>query len=423
MGTFILVCNALVYLYIFKRMYKKFDGFGPTSFVPLFYAFFAIMAIPLYSSGYYELIRHYSGERVNDPSVWPFLFILLFLGVFFLPIYLNPVEKVSCVEVPHPENEKLFLVLFFFVSVVSIILLLPNLSSLSATYDHSSVAEDFMDRCNGNSRFTPIQQKFLNWVIVLRTAGVPLFFYYLSYRSNKRILLLFLGIAAFVPTLLQSLINLSRGAMFYWLLDIFVGYVLFYRFMPESIKKKISLLTLIITPILAVPALIITFSRFGEGIAGLMSVVTYFGEPFLNFPLLFWGEYRGFSMGEYYFGPIVSYFWTVNAPVDKISRFRYFTQMTGTSVAWFRTIVGSLVMEFGYWGAFVFASLWSGFYSRFLRHRKDTMPFSRMIIYYYFYMVLIQGVWGFNTSYDLIYRVVIVWFAFGFDLRKKVLSI
>ncbi|SMG24462.1 O-antigen polymerase [Fibrobacter sp. UWB13] len=423
MGTFILIINVLIYLFVFKYTKSKFSKFGPTSFAPLFYAFFAITAVFLYYSGYYELIRHATEEKINEVSIWPYLYMLMFIGIFFYPIYKNPIEKVSSILPPHRINEKIFTIIFFTVSFIAIILLLPNMTSISSVYDQSTVADDFMDRCMGYSRFSPIQQKFLNFVKVFRTAGIPLFFFYLSYRTHKIKMIVLLGISCFLPTLLESIVNISRGAMLYLLLDIFVGYILFYNFMPKKVKRFIILTATITLSLLTIPALIITFARFSDGASGFMSIATYFGEPFLNFPLLFWGNYKGFSMGEYYFGPVISLFTEVNAPSDKISRFYYFSRITGTSIAWFRTIVGSLVMEFGYWGAIVFAVIWNKFYSYFIHIRSTTIPFNKMIIYYYCYMLLIQGIWGFNTSYDLIYRIIIVWLFFGYNFKKRTISI
>lgn len=363
------------------------------------------------------------GERLNAVSAWPFIYMLFFLAILFIPIYRNPMEDTTAILPPAKINLKVFLIVFVSISLVTIVLLLPMIPSITSSYNQSSVADEFTERCFGSSRFTPLQQQFMNYGAVLRTAGIPLFFYFLSYRSRQKKELLLLGICTFVPSLLQAVLNLSRGAMFYWVLDFLVGYILFMKFMPVKMKGLIRKIIIIAIPILSIPALIITFSRFGEGSVGIMSVVTYFGESFLNFPLLFWGNFTGFSLGEYYFSPVVSHFWQVNAPVEKIPRFDYFSKMTGVTILWFRTIVGSLVMEFGYWGGVVFAGVWSFFYNLMVKLRSNTMPFNRMILYYYVYMILIQGVWGFNTRFNLMYYTLMLWFFFGYDFEKKKLKI
>lgn len=419
----IVVINALVYITIFFLLRKKFNGFGATSFVALFYSFFAIMAIPLFVSGWYTLARTAVGEHVQEASIWPYLYMLFFLLILFVPIYRNPMEKVSVVEAPLALNEKVFAIIFVAISIITIILLAPMIPSIATSYNQASVADEFTERCFGSSRFTPLQQQFMNYGGVLRSAGIPLFFYYLSYRSKRKKMLVIFAFCVFVPSLLQAVLNLSRGAIFYWLLDILVGYVLFINFIPRDMKKIIRKIVLIAVPVLSIPAMIITFSRFGEGSDGWMSVFTYFGESFLNFPLLFWGNFTGFSHGEYFFSPVVSFFWDVHAPEGKIQRFNYFSNMTGVSILWFRTIVGSLVMEFGYWGGVLFAGIWSSFYNKLINLKSHVMPFNRMIIYYYFYMVLIQGVWGFNTRFNMIYYTLLLWFFFGYDIKNKKLKI
>lgn len=421
--TFIISINAIIYIVIYKYLYQKL-GFGATSFAILFYAVFAITAIPLITSGYYKSYRIFiQNFSLNEPSIVPYLYMLVILFFLFMPIYKNPMEYVKEIKDPLSLNIKVFIFFYGLISIITIALLLPHLSSLSSSYTIDNAADQFMDRSMGESRFTPIQQKFLNWFNVLRMVGIPLFFHYLAFKTNRKKMILFLGICTFIPSLLQCLINLSRGGMFYWLLDLVVGYILFLKFIPRNIKNKLKLIVTITLPILIISSLIITYSRYGEGSDGLMSIFMYFGEPFLNFPMLFWDHYTGCSMGEYYFKPIFQIFWDSNAPESKIARFDYFSKLTGIPIALFRTIVGSLVMEFGYWGALFFSLLWAKLFSKFIYIKNNKIAFSRFVIYYFYYMLFIQGIWGFNTNYTNIYSIFIIWLLLSFDLKKGKLSI
>jgi oligosaccharide repeat unit polymerase len=252
------------------------------------------------------------------------------------------------------------------------------------------------------------------------------FFIFLIYsRKFEPVFLIFLLISTFIPSILYGIGHASRGWLFFRLADIFICYVLFRKRISPKINKIIKLTLISVCFLAIVFSLSITYSRFGFGINGLLSILRYFGESFINFNVIIWNNVDIHPLGERLFPDI--YQFIVGDITEFSSHYEsrpYYTYLTNIPIHLFKTIIGDLYVAFGHIGMVLIIIFISFLGHRYIRYSPE-FPFYRLIIYFYYYQLCFGGVFNFvksgHVNFLIFIGLIIQYLYFRIDFSRNVL--
>lgn len=188
---------------------------------------------------------------------------------------------------------------------------------------------------------------------------------------------------------------MGRDCFVFWLLSFLFLYVFFSKFIGNSERRKIKKIFILMMSICIFIFIIITIGRF------LSSSDSDFIYPFLDYmgqgPLFFPDIYNVgliHNGGSGIFSLIIK-----NVDMNTINNNEVVFYMYGIRSNVFRTIVGSLYLNFGEYGTIIFSLVISVFVMLYAPRNKHNWDFSFIIIYVLYVMIMYQGVFYFKL-YD-----------------------
>ena len=388
----ILITNAslytltlLTYLYIVRR-------FNLGVMLLSIYAFGAWSSVFFYKHELFELSIH------DSVMTWePFIYLFIVLIIFFFPVLNFRSEKIT--EIEMPDLKKINAVAYFviFTSIICIISYFPHM--LNGMQGDISENRDTVMTEGLKVDFNPIISVLVRVGISLRDIVILLFFYVLAYMKERKILLVILGVCAFVTPMVCSLAWSARTIIIFLLFSVLTCYLLFYNILSNRIKITINCIFATIFGFLFFIFFIISISRFGEddmfGIDFFM--LKYMGENFVNFNGILYDQTIDILYGGNSF-PLFRRFlgldyWTT------ISEFRSFAgDVVGVPVYIFYLFVGSFYLDFGPQVTVMIAVLMC-FIGYKVFKSNSTVSFHQLILFILFYNIFTEGFFYFSL-YD-----------------------
>ncbi len=355
------IINAFLYLLLFFFFYKKNRQIGPIEILIALYAFVAICAVNLFfiDKNRWELHLGY--------------FIYLFIAVFVfllgvsndraIVLHKNPISSYSF----YKKLSILYIVLalfscFFYMPQVIYVLENPKWALL---YEDSHEATD-----------TSIIIKLANLFFHLRYLGVVLFFSILSHEKSSKELKILLGIGAFLPVFIVTMLNASRGGLIILVASLVMTYFMFRPILASSIKKTIKRFFIILAPIFVLYFIGVSVSRFSDDLATGYSSTNDALWDYLGHSMLYFNNGVMDCITSYGHG---SYMFALHDNSIKGTNF-------GTN---FITFVGCLYLDFGAIGTLLIGLLVS-LLLKGLCHRSLGIPELFLILNYL--MFLFYGV-------------------------------
>ena len=154
-------------------------------------------------------------------------------------------------------------------------------------------------------------------------------------------------------------------------------YLFMRPYMSKKINKIIVVAGLSTLGLFISLAIAISFDRFEEKM--FYSILSYFGEPFINFPLIYW-DYPYFLNGDILlmqlFGTKLSY-----VPIW---------------LGYFRPMPGAVYIDFGVWGALLFFFIYAVIWRKILGKPKEKITMSQMYVYVFLYQGFLFGAFSFE---------------------------
>ena len=196
-----------------------------------------------------------------------------------------------------------------------------------------------------------------------------------------------------------------------WFFNFIFFLLLFRNFMDEKKLKPIKIYFSIAVGIISIPFILISFSRFSEGVfAGLVS---YMGQQFKHFCYYISLENAPSSSG--YIFPL---FWEILG-MDRPERAVFYYEITDSGS--FGTFMRSFIENISIYGTVIACFLMGLFYKITVGNKRKTMPFNVLLIYILFFEVYGQGVFYFRhyTRGGNLFIVICIIGYFLFKLSSK----
>lgn len=270
--------------------------------------------------------------------IWPFVYLFSVIILFLRPFLKYNTDSISRKTVV--TNMSLYKSYCIIYIVASGLVLYFNYTTgisnlLSADWFAIREQQYAGDVVLYNSQFERIVKIFTAYFTPL---SIILAFYYLSINKNKWLSALLILVIS-LNNFSSSLLNASRGRMFFLVLELFLGYFFFKEKIDKKIKRRLILFGSILLSIILIYTIAITNSRFEFSQtfdSSRNSIIYYFGHSMLAFDYGIADSIQRFMEGDFILGTNESRY---------MSGFdTYAGTHFGTS---FFTFVGALYLDFG----------------------------------------------------------------------------
>lgn len=377
-------------------------------------------------SGFFMTVHSYfavsgnSGYQPVNYEATIFLFICcLFL---FFPL-LNMKDKGGFVAV---VNRKHFLNISYFVIFVSILyclLIIPYLSlALNVldfvAYKNEVMEEGGLDISSGN----PLLAKLFGFQTRFRPFIPFMLFYALSFIKGKRLLKILLCIVSVLPVFLNSLASAHRHILVYSLIQFFVCFLLFRKYLSSKTYRMIIILVSLVVVSVIVVVVYFAVLRFDDGGEAVMySLLRYLGEPFVDFNTMLWGN------DQYLYGNKSFTYVRLAMGLDAMdpNNMREQTYFLRYLNYYFYSAIGNFYMDFGPIGSLVVSMSIGLFFNWILNIKIGVSSLTRLLILYLYAIYTIQNYFYFqfmgaaNIYFLWIVFFVVTFHFYIFKVRKR----
>lgn len=416
----ILILNFLLYFFYFILNRRNTGMLFKT--LLFMFMFVSLSSIFIWESGIYGFI-HYNYIHTWELSLSPFIYLFLIFITLFIPIKKfdeSKIESVVLDDIFKIETIGSFAVVYSFALLFILILFVDYNAALE------SASEVYKDNEQGELAMPVVIYRMYTFHRLLYPFILLLGFYYLSFKREHWVRTIFLFAAAVLPKVFVAIVTVSRGNLFFLLIELLICFLLFKKFIPRNTKRLLYFGSLTFLFVLIPVVVIFTTSRFESAeYTPLMSVFKYFGESFLNFNCTFWGNVDEHPMSEFKFPFIYEFYDAPHTFLSRRERYTFFADMTGTNVLLFKTIVGDFYLEYGALLGGVVLIILSRLYSKVIRFKKQ-IRFSTLILFFYYYELIFVGVfdllWHGNTLFLIILftTVLYVFIRYKFQLSLDI---
>lgn len=376
---------TLFFVFLTRYFWKR-HGLSISS---LMWAWYAIMYISSIC-----LVTFYDRTISSESGVYAYMAFVIF--ILLIPFCVINDNKINTLILPSDKWLKLSISVLTIGSLFAVCYYIP--SSIKALSVGMADIE-YTRAIIGSTGENPfVQRSLLNTIASIFSTFfmLQIVFFFITVIKEKRLSrksLLILGSSTSYIFLVLSF--LGRDGFVFWGLSFLFLYVFFSKFIGDIVKRKIKKLFVIIMSLSAFVFVIITIGRFlySSDSDFAYPFLNYMGQGPLNFPDLFSVDITPIG-GSGIFSLILG---NVDESIFNHNQALYYQHDISTSI--FRTIVGSLYVNFGLYGTILF-SVFSCMLVLLSRpKKKNKWDFSFIIIYMLYVMILYQGVFYYKL-YD-----------------------
>lgn len=397
----VFLTNAFLYIVWFAWCYKQKSEYSAFYLFSIgLYAVVSCMGAYVFDIGLYQ-------EEIRDSRSLEYLSYLPYFLMFIMMMgVMSPLKVVPKFEIGwDAKRVSLFSKIFLFFMLGHLFFFLEGYqlgaaSDLGDAY-HMSVSGDL-----GQKYGSDIEMILSKVFRRLSICVMPIFLYLQFYRivkNQKSMMALFLLIVGFGATVTPSVLQGSRGSLFFNFFALVYIYTNFKDEIPVDIKKKIYGIAFAVLGLLGFYAIIISFARVdGDVDVALNRIMRYFGEPFLNLGLVYWDSTDIHTYGLRFFPKLLEWFGGFELPdskygVDAVREF--WSNVYRVNMYYFKTLFGDLYLEFGTIGAFVVALLTIA--AGWLAKKISNPLLSHFLLYYYARVIVLWGIFGYGFLQDV----------------------
>lgn len=385
LGLLLFFC---VLFFFTVRIYKK-KGITPSFFLYFLYAL----------SGFVSLILVLFYDGGNNPYIKDYNSGAIYL-LFALMLYLQPFaeindDKIKYVTVLKSDFFKVVIYVLTFLSFYSIIYFMPivkkmlfvdvsdvaSLRNLVAIGENPYITESLFNTIAGTAAHFYVLQ--------------ILFFFLMLLEYRKITFLSILVLLSSFSYPMFVLAYMGRDGVLFWFISFLCYYLLFSKYIPFIINKKIKKLVFVLFVPFVCSFLFVTIGRFlfGESIGGigdvLYPVLSYLGQGPINFSELYYTDIRKMGYGK---NILTLFFNNVNNDT------MFLAENYGVFGWVFKTFVSSIYLDFGsiltLLIAVILLFMFRAFY--YTDKKKKCFSFSFLIMYSLFFTIYSQGVFYFR---------------------------
>lgn len=375
---FELIVNFLLYFFTFLYLYKKEGGFTINVCCFLYISIIALFGILIYDTEYYMWGRFnpYGSHIRNDMSISPLLFVYAGFMIYFYAMKDLNSQTITKITPMSSWAENVI----YYVNVLILIIII--LSYKDAAFNVS----DYLDAYNGEVSNIKVGYglgKLGLWSLIVNTAlstSQVILPFYLLMKQNRLsyVKSIVFFILYFASAYVRGSAMGSRGVLFFAAIDVLFAFIFFYRMLDKRILRVLTIVAGCFSFIFVGVVLAISKDRFGDDL--IFYICSYFGEPFINFPLILW-NYPGFLHGDYLFSQM---------GFEEMGYLK-------VSLMYFRTLPGALYVDFGVIGSFLFLIVYSLYFKKILGKVSSNITMEKLLLYFFLFHGLEFGVFGFSV--------------------------
>ena len=332
--------NELLFLPIFFFLllykYKK-----NTLAIPLIIYYF-IGSLLAFAMTKHPLFESSLNAGIQNPSFGATIFLIVCLYMLFYPV----LKQSGNTNLNLRINDRWFYRLsavFIFISIIYIVIIAPHIFDALNSLDFIAYKENVMEEgLNLTNSVT------LGWMLTYQVAIRPIlvFLFCLSLATKKKkMLVLLLGIVAFLPPILNSLASAHRNIMVFSAIDCLLCFLILKNHFTKKTKRVFYIVGtsfICLTIFIVVYFALLRFSYGGNDFF-IYTMERYMGEPFVNFNTMLWGE-DNYLWGNKSFTVIRKYLGMSYIDPAEIQEYSYNMQYVPY---FFYSIVGNFYMDFG----------------------------------------------------------------------------
>lgn len=325
-------------------------------------------------------------EIISNLSVLFSFYFFFVVYLFFIPV-LN--TNAFNYRIKFNDNKVLKLILYTYVimAIISSMGYLGYIIKVFSTGDWVNIKANAynaeMDLPNG---IVSILSRIV--VSVLSYAVLIYGFWCLTNENKKFREALFWIIISIFPTLIADLASAYRGGILISILMVLYLYVLFRKDMIERNKAYIKIFGVCLLAFLSILILAISISRFESDF--IESLLSYFGQSFINYDYGIASRIHSISGGKFFLGNLI------NLDMDQIMIDSLYGMKTNNGQD-LNTFVGIMIFDYGFIMTVIIALILSRtFYRMFRRKRLDL---ATMYIYVFYVHFLFNGAFHFPWNY------------------------
>lgn len=394
----VLVGNLLLYLFM-ARCYGNSSKMSLVYILSIYYVIISLLGIVVFETGIYENV--FAVKNNKSFSIIPYAFCFYCLAALIYPLRTVSFNNISFKEIPYNKTTSLIINLWVVDMVCYMMLKLFQAVMASSIgygemYNISAVEGDAIGTFYGDNW---LLLKFNNFNVNLYHSFSPFVMCYALYglisrKMRRRKAFMLIGLIL-LTQILSALALGSRGNLFFVFWDIAFYFIIFYPHFDRRLKHKSVFVILCLIGIIMVYSIVISFARLEDTSTEtpFYSVIRYFGEAFPNLGNLFWGEVTRHPYGTRLFPYLFGLTYIEESVQDG---YAFWQMFTGVPVLNFKTIYGDLYIEFGEFLPLVIVTFISLLFSLFLGKRN--ISFWKMALVYWYFDLILQGVFGFNKG-------------------------
>ena len=251
-GASAVVINAALYGILLFFSLKKNRQIGPIEILLALYALVATCGAFLY----------FLNPAKWNLSLFNYIYLFVAIVVFTRGITNDRSTILKKNPIANFSFYKKVSIIYVALSLFSCVYYIPQVYLILQNPEWAELYAESHEIIEGN-----IVTKMANAFFHLRYLGIVLFFSMLSQEQCPNCLKLFLGVGAFVPVLLVTILDASRGGLVILVASLIMAYCSFAPIIPTGIKKKIRVITMYSIPLLLLYFTTVSQSRFEDSMA------------------------------------------------------------------------------------------------------------------------------------------------------------
>ena len=327
---------------------------------------------------------------IQNPSFGATVFLIVCLYLLFYPI----LKQDGNVNLNLRINDKWFYrlsVVFIFISITYIIIITPHIFDALNSLDFIAYKENVMEEGLQLTNST-----ILGWMLTYQVAIRPIlvFLFCLSLAmKKKKMLVLLLGIVAFLPPILNSLASAHRNVMVFSAIDCLLCFLILKNHFTKKTKRVFYIVGtsfICLTIFIVVYFALLRFSYGGNDFF-MYTMERYMGEPFVNFNTMLWGE-DNYLWGNKNFSVIRKYLGMSYIDPAEIQEYSYNMQYVPY---FFYSIVGNFYMDFGPIGSILLCFLICCVFKQLFRKEALKNDTSFFLFAYLYISVMVKSYYYF----------------------------
>lgn len=379
MNDIAVVMNALFYCILFIHTWRTNKKLGAAEMLLSIYLVVSIACVFYY----------YTDSQFWQLSPFRFAYLFLVFYIFYKPVMRDKSIEISQNPLKNPSLYKNIAIGYILIALYSCAVYLPQVYLILQNPDWAELYADAHEEMEGN-----IFIKIANLFFHFRYLGIVLFFVFLAQKNVSRTFIIILGVASFLPVVLVTLKNASRGGIVALIVSVYLAFRLFDNILNPKIKTSIKKLGLFMLPIIGVYFIAVTISRFDDNIgtgydSSESALLSYLGHSMLKFNYGVMDTTTDYAWGGYMFD--------IKDGLKQIRGAHFGTD--------FITFVGTLYLDYGPLGTLIIAFIVSQIMRNFLKSKKYGIPELFLVLYYMMYLfngVFVNGIGYGNQWFETI---------------------